>query len=203
MIHAYNSDCLSIIQNKLASMFELAVLVRKIPIDDFADKLIASPICHALETADPVFALGKSANELLGLVLDEPPLSVETDSFASPEYWLGYTLAYMQWYFNKPYATLIAAFPCRELLQHYFPYHEMDIRQSVDLFASRLSTQSSLKRLRMAKHLSQSQLATLSEVPLRNIKAYEQGTIDISKAQAETLYALAKVLNCSIEDLIL
>ncbi len=203
MIHAYNSNNLSIIQNKLALMFELAVLVRKISIDDFADKLIASPICHALETADPVFVLGKSANELMALVLNEQPLSVEINDFASPEYWLGYTLAYMQWYFNKSYATLIAAFPCQELLQHYFPYHEMDIRQSIDLFASRLKIKSSLKCLRMANHLSQSQLAILSEVPLRNIRAYEQGKIDISKAQAETLYALSKVLNCSIEDLIL
>ena len=203
MIHAYNNDALPTIQGKLASMFELAVLIRKIPVDDFAARFTTSPVCHALETADPVFALGKSANELLGLILGEAPLSVETDSFASPEYWLGYTLAYMQWYFNKPYKVLIAAFPCSELLSYYFPYHEMDIRQSVDLFASRLKIESSLKRLRTAKHISQSQLSILSGIPLRNIKAYEQGKIDISKAQAETLYALSKTLNCTIEDLLL
>ena len=81
MIHAYNNDALPTIQGKLASMFELAVLVRKIPVDDFAARFTTSPVCHALETADPVFALGKSANELLGLILGEAPLSVETDSF--------------------------------------------------------------------------------------------------------------------------
>ena len=184
-------------------MFEIAVLKKNIPIDDFADRFLNSSVCHAFETADPMLALGKSAIELLSIVLSDTPNAMETDSYASPEYWAGYTLAYMQWYFNKPYKVLIAAFPCSELLSYYFPYHEMDIRQSVDLFASRLKIESSLKRLRTAKHISQSQLSILSGIPLRNIKAYEQGKIDISKAQAETLYALSKTLNCTIEDLLL
>lgn len=203
MIHAYNDDFLPTIQSKLASMFEIAVLKKNIPIDGFAQRFLASSVCHAFETADPVLALGKSAIELLGMVLDEVPDAVQTDSYASPEYWVGYTLAYMQWYFNKPYSELIAAFPCGELLTHYFPYHEMDIRQAVDLFLSKLHPVCPLKRLRAAKHLSQRDLSLLSGVPVRNIKAYEQGKIAISKAQAETLYALSKVLNCSIEDLIL
>ncbi len=203
MIHAYNDDFLPTIQGKLASMFEIAVLKKNIPIDDFAERFLASPVCRALETADPVLALGKSAIELLSIVLGDAPIAIETNSYASPEYWVGYTLAYMQWYFNKPYSQLIAALPCGELLAHYFPYHEMDIRQSIDLFTSGLHPVCALKRLRTAKNLSQRDLSLLSGVPVRNIKAYEQGEIDISKAQADTLYALSKVLNCSIEDLIL
>lgn len=203
MIHAYNDDFLPTIQEKLGSMFEIAVLKKNIPIDDFADRFLNSSVCHAFETADPMLALGKSAIELLSIVLSDTPTAMETDSYASPEYWAGYTLAYMQWYFNKPYSELVAAFPCNELLAHYFPYHEMDIRQSVDLFASKLKPTCALKSLRMAKHLSQRDLSLLSGVPVRNIKAYEQGKVEIGKAQAETLYALSKVLNCSIEDLIL
>lgn len=203
MIHAYNDDFLPTIQGKLASMFEIAVLKKHIPIDDFAERFLTSTVCYAFETADPVLVLGKSAIELLSIVLSDTPNTTETDSYASPEYWVGYTLAYMQWYFNKPYSELVAAFPCAELLAHYFPYHEMDIRQSIDLFLSKLHPVCPLKRLRSAKHLSQRDLSLLSGVPVRNIKAYERGEIDISKTQAETLYALSKVLNCSIEDLIL
>ena len=54
----------------------------------------------------------------------------------------------------------------------------------------------------MQRKLSQKQLAELSNVKLRNIQCYEQGDIDIANAKAETLYALAKVLDCSIEDLL-
>ena len=51
--------------------------------------------------------------------------------------------------------------------------------------------------------LSQTELSVLSGVPERTIRSYEQGTTDISKAQADTLYALSRVLGCTIEELIL
>lgn len=202
MIHAYNEQFIGIIQPKVAAMFELAVLEEHIDIDAFAQKFISSPVCHALENADPVYALGKSANELLALILGNEPFNIETSSYASPEYWVGWVLAYAQWYFNKPYATIIAAIPCSKILDHYFPYHEMDITQSMDLIAKYLKLVCPLKEIRQRHGLSQTQLANLSNVPLRTIKSYEQGTVDIAKAQGETLYALAQILNCSIEDLI-
>lgn len=202
MIHAYNEQFIGIIQPKVAAMFELAVWEEHIDIDAFAQKFISSPVCHALENADPVYALGKSANELLALILGNEPFNIETSSYASPEYWVGWVLAYAQWYFNKPYATIIAAIPCSKILDHYFPYHEMDITQSMDLIAKYLKLVCPLKEIRQRHGLSQTQLANLSNVPLRTIKSYEQGTVDIAKAQGETLYALAQILNCSIEDLI-
>lgn len=203
MIHAYNEQHLSVIQSKLAAMFELAVLEEHVEIDEFASCFLSSPVCHAFEKADPVFVLGKSANEMLAVVLDRPPLNIETDSCASPEYWVGWVLAYAQWYFNKPYKKLIEALPCSKLISEYFPYHEMDITHSLDLFRPHLFMRCPLKELRLMNNLSQSELAVLSGVSIRTIKAYEQGTVDISKAQADTLYALSQSLHCTIEDLIL
>ena len=202
MIHAYNEQFLEIIQRKVAVMFELAVLEENIEIDTFAQKFVSSSVGHALEVADPVYALGKSANELLALILSNEPLNIETGSYASPEYWAGWVLAYAQWYFNKPYAAIIAAIPCSKILDNYFPYHEMDITHSMDLIAKYLKPVCPLKQIRQKRGISQTQLSNLSNVPLRTIKAYEQGTVDIAKAQAETLYSLAQTLNCSIEELI-
>ncbi|MGN0744537.1 MAG: helix-turn-helix domain-containing protein [Christensenellales bacterium] len=202
MIHAYNEYYLPIIQPKLAEMFELAVYGEHIDIDSFASAFLSSPVCKAFETADPVFVSGKSSNELLSLILGKPPVQTENGSFASPEYWVGWVIAYAQWFLNKSYKTLITSFPCSKLMDCYFPYHEMDITKSVELIKSHLSNVSPLRYFRSKKKLSQSDLAILSGVPLRSIKAYEQGTVDIANAQAETLYALSKVLDCSIEDLI-
>lgn len=61
---------------------------------------------------------------------------------------------------------------------------------------------SNLKKLREEASLSQNKLATLSGVSNRMIQYYEQGVRNINKAQAETLFKLAQILNCSIEDLI-
>lgn len=59
-----------------------------------------------------------------------------------------------------------------------------------------------LKRIRQLRKLTQKQLSVLSGVKLRSIQAYEQGDNDIQKAQAETLYLLAKTLDCTIEELL-
>ena len=202
MIHAYNEQFFSTVQLKLAAMFELAVNNEHISIDEFAGRFLASKICRAFEKADPVYVLGKSANELLGIVLNKEALDIETSDYATPEYWVGWVLAYTQWYLNKPYKVLINAYPCSKLILDYFPYHEMDEMHVVDLFKAKLNVESSLKVIRKRRKLSQNELALLSGVPVRTIKSYEQGTADIAKAQAETLYALARTLGCSIEDLI-
>lgn len=202
MIHAYNEYYLYMAQCKLASMFELAVYQENLTVDDFGEKFINSPLSKAFEEANPIYLAGKSANELLGLVLNKQIEETEQNMIASPEYWIGWVLAYTQWYTCKTFNEIISAYPCSKLLLNYFPYHEMDVTETVKLIQSQLSTESSLKQLRKKRKLSQSELSKISGVSLRAIKAYEQGKLDISKAQGETLYKLAKTLDCSMEYLI-
>nr|DAE12293.1 MAG TPA: Helix-turn-helix XRE-family like protein [Myoviridae sp. ctQYc56] len=59
-----------------------------------------------------------------------------------------------------------------------------------------------LKEIRTQQGLSQSLLSKASGVSLRMLQKYEQGDRDIKKAQAETVYKLAKALNCKMEELI-
>ncbi len=120
----------------------------------------------------------------------------------SPEYWLGYVLAYTQWYTAKTYKEILSYYPCSKLILNYFPYHEMDIMDTVRLIQSHMSNESPLKIIRTKRRLSQSELSKTSGVSLRSIKAYEQRKLELSKASGETLYKLAKVLFCSMKDLI-
>ena len=57
---------------------------------------------------------------------------------------------------------------------------------------------SRLKFMREEKGLSQADLAKASGVPIRNIKAFEQGTRDINKAQVVTVLQLAEALDCDV-----
>ena len=50
--------------------------------------------------------------------------------------------------------------------------------------------------------LSQSELARASGVNKRSIQMYEQQENDIDKAQAHTVYKLARVIGCNVEDLL-
>lgn len=59
-----------------------------------------------------------------------------------------------------------------------------------------------LKKHRIEKGFSQSQLAELAGMSLRTLQHYEQGERDINKAQAGTLLRIARALDCTIEDLL-
>ena len=202
MIHAYREQYAEIIQLKVAEMFELGVLKEKIDINKFANAFASSRVADAFEMMDPIFVLGKSSNELIGIILDLPPVDIYVADFASPEYWAGWVLGYAQTFFKKSFRTLLKVFPASELLNYYFPYHEMDIRHIIDVFKDRFKKYNPLKEYRKVTKLSQDDLSLLTDIPARTIRAYEQGKLDLAKAQADTVLILAKTLGCSYEDLI-
>ena len=61
---------------------------------------------------------------------------------------------------------------------------------------------SKLKELRKQAGLSQRDLAEASDVNFRMLQYYEQGVKDINKAEALTIFKLARTLNCRMEDLL-
>lgn len=91
-----------------------------------------------------------------------------------------------------------------EVLSWYPTLHEADVTKFFDVANTyfKKSEITNLKKIRQARGLSQSKLANLAEVELRSIQMYEQRRNDINKAQVETLYKLARVLGCNIEDLL-
>lgn len=60
---------------------------------------------------------------------------------------------------------------------------------------------SNLKKHREAAGLSQSKLATAAGVNVCLIQHYEQGVRNINAAAVGTVYKLAQVLGCRVEDL--
>lgn len=61
---------------------------------------------------------------------------------------------------------------------------------------------SRLKEIRTKRNYSQSELARISGVSVRMIQNYEQGTKDINKAAAITVYRLARALSITVEQLL-
>ena len=59
-----------------------------------------------------------------------------------------------------------------------------------------------LANIRRETDLTQKKLAEISGVNLRMIQKYESGDRDINRAEAETVYRLAKALNVPMESLI-
>lgn len=59
-----------------------------------------------------------------------------------------------------------------------------------------------LKEIRQSRCMSQTDLATATGIPKRQIQAYEQGYRDINGAKLVTLLALSNILNCEIDQIL-
>lgn len=212
-MYAYDRMYLEKGRNALGRMLDFAVNQMKYDIDDYFDMFMASGMANRFEKGDVSVLVGRSGVELARdvLVYDkrlEKPILIEYTAGRSAEYWAGWAgwaLAYYQWFRNISFAEIVRAVPLSKIVMLYSPYHEMDIRHFVDKMNELCETANAttkLKRRRMQVGLSQSQLAEASEVAVRTIQQYEQRQKDINKANVTTLANLAKVLYCSIEDLL-
>ena len=206
MMYAYDRLYLSRAQSVLASMLDFAVYDLSIPIEEFYMRFLVSPLSNGFQSGESAVIAGRSGIELAADVMEDRSLTsrYRPNANRSPEYWTGWALAFFQWKSNLQFARINASIPITEILQMYNPFHEMDITQFCDhmleLYRKR-NLVSNLKRMRQKTGLSQSDLAKLSNVPVRTIQQYEQRQKNINAAKAETLIRIAKYLYCSVDDL--
>lgn len=209
MIHAYRETYLSRAQSVLGDAFHYAVNTCNISGSDFIKLFVASSVSKRMENGEPTYLAGKSGIEIVVEVVaetmdkevnEEPQVQMGR----SGEYWIGWAVAYYQWYSARKYGDIFKAATFEDLQNMYYTLHEADISKFVDIMDKRMQEffpETNLKRIRTGYGCTQAALAKLSGVSLRSIQMYEQRNKDINKASVETIYRIAKVLGCTIEDL--
>ena len=209
MTHAYQEIYLSNAQSMLGDAFDYAINVCHVPGSSFVKLFIASTISKRLENGEPSYLSGKSgievAMEILAETTGKTPDAAPQEHFGrSREYWIGWAVAYYQWFSSRSYSDIFQVVTFEELQKMYDPLHEADITKFADILDARMReffADTSLKRIRTAYGCTQAELAKRSGVSLRSIQMYEQRNKDINKASAETLLRLSRVLGCTMEDL--
>lgn len=202
MIHAYNETYLNSVMHNLGAVFDIAINALEIKIDLFADIFTNSKIARGIERGVPNILAGKSATEMLMIILEKDVDYNLVPINRTPEYWAGWVLANAQWYLNKTFKEIISVMPLSTLINMYYPYHEANEMKIIEKIKVHFSQVSSLKTIRKKRKLTQEQLAMLSGVNVRSIRSYEQGDNDILKAQGDTLLMLARALDCTVEELL-
>ncbi len=204
MILAYDKNYLSKAQSTLASMLDFAVYDLNMSLEKFYQSFLESTVSNRFESGESSIIAGKSGVELALEVVGNENLAKEYRPAAnrSPEYWVGWALDFFQWQTNLTFKQINSLIPITEIRAMYNPYHEMDISQFCDkmreLYNSRKG-ETNLKKYRLAAGLSQSELAEVSGVQVRTIQQYEQRLKNINAAKAESVIALSKALECSVE----
>ena len=209
MTHAYQEIYLSNAQAMLGDAFDYGINACHIPGSSFVKLFAASTISKRLENGEPRYLSGKSgievAMEILAETTGKVPDAAPQEHFdRSREYWIGWAVAYYQWFSGRSYSDIFRAVTFEELQKLYNPLHEADITKFADILDARMReffADTNLKRIRTAYGCTQAELAKRSGVSLRSIQMYEQRNKDINKASAETLLRLSKVLGCTMEDL--
>ena len=173
-------------------------------LEKFYQSFLESTVSNRFESGESSIIAGKSGVELALEVVGNEKLSKEYRPAAnrSPESWVGWALAFFQWQTNLTFKQINSLIPITEIRAMYNPYHEMDIFQFCDkmreVYNSRKG-ETNLKKYRLAAGLSQSELAEVSGVQVRTIQQYEQRLKNINAAKAESVIALSKALECSVE----
>ena len=210
MIRAYPESYLNKAQALLGDAFDYAINVLEMDGSAFGKMFIGSTISKRLELGEPAYLQGKSGIDMVVDVLEEttgtaPQIMPQDRMERSAAYWIGWAIAYYQWYSDRKYSEILSAVPFETLLRLYPTLHEADISKFVEIVEKRVREhfpETNLKRIRQIYGCTQAELAARSGVGLRSIQMYEQRNKDINKASAEAVYRLAKVLGCSVEDLI-
>ena len=210
MTHAYQEIYLSNAQAALGDAFDYAIRVFGVPGENFIKLFTVSSVSKHMENGEPAYLAGKSGIELAAQILAETTGMTEQpeqpERYArSCEYWIGWAVAYYQWYSGRKYSEIFEVLSFAELEKMYYTLHEADVSKFAEIADARIRehfAETNLKRIRTAYGCSQAELAKKSGVGLRSIQLYEQRQKDINKASAESLYKISKVLGCAMEDLL-
>ncbi|MBE5763107.1 MAG: helix-turn-helix transcriptional regulator [Clostridiales bacterium] len=209
-IHAYQEIYLTNAQAALGDLFDYAINVLKLKSKDFINMFLASSTSKRIEKGDVLYIVGKSGIEmLLDIVEETTNKKIEIDPIVqyarSREYWIGWAVAYYQWYSSRTFKEIFDTVSFAEFEVLYTTMHEADITKLIDVINQQIKSQNKgtrLKRIRQRLKFTQAELAKRSNVSLRSIQMYEQQNKDINKASVETIKALAKALSCEMEDIL-
>lgn len=209
MTRAYQETKLSDAMALMGEAVDYVVNDCHISGEDFLKIFAVSEVCRRIENGEAAYLVGKSGAEVVRECVyratgREVTAQLQPRYQRTPEYWVGWALAYYQWHSSRKYTEILKAISFEELLVLYPTLHEADVTKFADIMDVRLKEvypETNLKRIRTLFGCSQSELAAMAGVSLRSIQMYEQRQKDINRASVATVNSLAKALGCTVEDL--
>jgi DNA-binding transcriptional regulator YiaG len=208
MTHAYDEVFLDDAMETLGSAVEYAVLQCDMDGQRFLNLFTASGVAAEFEAGNPLFVSGKSGVELAKEVFQrvgERDYEVKDIPYVGypAEYWVGWILAYYQWYTALPFEMILKVLTYETISRLYGVLHEADPEKAIETFDALLvrKQETNLARLRKERGLSQSELANRSGVSIRSVQLFEQRKANINNAQYNNLKALADVLKAPVDEL--
>ncbi len=207
---AYSEMYLFDAMRNLGEMTEYAHDACSTDIDRALQYMIISGYAARFQVGDPGVVSGMSGTELYqasaekcGINMNSWPdalIRYDTDAV----YWAGYILAFYQWRFNRTFQNILGIITAADIMRMYPALHTASEERAIESIEELYMNRSRFTRLseyRKRLGMTQAELARRSDINLRTLQQYEIGGKDLGRAAATTVLSLARVLNCSPEDL--
>ncbi len=210
MTPAYDKELMLSAKENFAVMMDYAVCWCGMDLRGFYSRFLESGVDKAMECGHPKYLVGMSGIELARMVVEDTGGHLPLDeNYAFPwedssVYWTGWAICQYQWYKAAGFASIDRnGLPIEQVYSLFHPFHEADITKVFAVFDTYYRPRAlPFKELRKNAGLTQAELSQRSDVSLRMIRAYEQGSQDISRAEAATLLRLSRALHCPIDRLL-
>lgn len=195
----------------LATMMDCGINQCGFPPQLFHRMFLTSGVASQIEKGNPRYVAGISGAELASRVIElatgKPPVEIDGTFTISPEYWAGWVLAYYQWKSGKSFRVINDnGLHIEKIIALYHPLHEADLDKFATvadrIIAEAVNTSvSPLKKARERYGLTQEELSRISGISLRMIRAYEQKSQDLAKANFRTVSRLESVLHADFSEI--
>lgn len=144
MTHAYDENLLHKSRKHLGIMLHMVVYDLDMEVSDFYPLFLKSNYAKAIGEGSIYVILGSSAYETVFKVMEDSGQGIERFQPIYPhtythEYWVGWALAYYQWYSNRTFAEIDKIVPIEKIQLMYYPFHEMDVLQFCEEMERRMS----------------------------------------------------------------
>lgn len=205
---AYDEMYLSFFMNSMGLMLDYACVDNDYNPDTFFRMFIDSGIARLVEIGDVSIISGKSGIEIANMVfeyygLDDALFTPTIKHNKTEIYWCGYVLAYYQWYSSKRFIEIWEHLSLLELKDLYYPYHEADISKIVEIIDKKINKidKKPLQELRLAKGLTQKELAKRANMDISQIQRLEYGERKTENLSLKTAINLAFALGVDVKEL--
>lgn len=208
---AYNEAYLPYAMENLAAMMDCGINQCGFPPQLFHRMFLTSGVAGQIEKGNPRYVAGLSGAELASRVIElatgRSPVVIDGTFTISPEYWTGWVLAYYQWKSGKSFRVINDnGLHIEKIIALYHPLHEADLDKFAtvadQIIAEAVnSSVSPVKKARERYGLTQEELSRISGISLRMIRAYEQKSQDIAKANFRTVSRLESVLHVDFNEI--
>lgn len=137
MTRAYSKLYLESAQDILGHAFDWIANTCHEDIASFYALFAKSKIAAMFEIGYPKYVAGCNGAELVNFVREDlglPEYEYPHIFYAhkSPEYWVGWILAYFQWRTNFPFRAILQQIPIEKIMALYPTGHEQDVRNVAD-----------------------------------------------------------------------